>query len=100
MIVFVKIKPCRKYGKASVNCWPTRPEKAEELARLPSEGAWTHDHPITYETAKSFGLPVRCDIPSEFLDLMNLYPQPVGRQPTVEYLPERRRYEGFRGNRD
>ena len=75
-------------------------EKAEELARLPSEGAWTHDHPITYETAKSFGLPVRCDIPSEFLDLMNFYPQPVRRQPTVEYLPERRRYEGFRGNRD
>src|SRR3989475_3195257 len=77
-----------------------RPEKAEELARLLSEGTWTHDHPITYETAKSFGLPVRCDIPSEFLDLMNLYPQPVRRQPTVEYLPERRRYEGFRGNRD
>jgi len=23
------------------------------------EGTWTHDHPITYETAKSFGLPVR-----------------------------------------
>jgi len=31
---------------------------------------------------------------------MNLYPQPVRRQPTVEYLPEHRRYEGFRGNRD
>ena len=77
-----------------------RPEKAEELARLLSEGTWTHDHPITYERAKSFGLPVRSDIPSEFLDLMNFYPQPVRRQPTVEYLPERRRQEGFRGNRD
>ena len=74
-----------------------RPDKAEELARLLSEGTWTHDHPITYERAKSFGLPVRSDIPSEFLDLMNLYPQPVRRQPTVEYLPERRRSEGFRG---
>ena len=74
--------------------------KAEELARLMSEGTWTHDHPITYETAQSFGLPVRCDIPSEFLDLMNLYPQPVRRQPTVEYLPEYRRSEGFRGSRD
>src|SRR5467141_2249495 len=70
-------------------------EKAEELARLLSEGTWTHDHPITYETAKSFGLPVRSDIPAEFLDLMNLYPQPVRRQPTVEYLPEPRRYDGF-----
>src|ERR1700719_2760429 len=30
------------------------PEKAQELARLLSEGTWTHDHPITYETAKRF----------------------------------------------
>jgi len=67
--------------------------KAEELARLLSEGTWTHDYAITYETAKSFGLPVRSDIPSEFLDLMSLYPQPVRRQPTVEYLPVPRRRE-------
>ena len=68
-------------------------DKADELARLLSEGTWTHDHPITYETARTFGLPVRSDIPSEFLDLMHLYPQPVRRQPGVEYLPERRRTE-------
>jgi len=67
--------------------------KADELARLLSEGTWTHDHPITFDTAKTFGLPVRCDIPAEFLDLMQLYPQPVRRQPTVEYLPERRHTE-------
>ncbi len=76
------------------------PEKAEELARLLSEGTWTHDHPITYETARSFGLPVRSDLPPEILDLMNLYPQPVRRQPTVEYLPIPRRYEGAGGGRD
>jgi ClpP class serine protease len=75
-------------------------EKAEEMAALLSEGTWTHDHPITYETAKSFGLPVRCDMPSEFLDLMNLYPQPVRRQPTVEYLPVPRRHEGRDGAMD
>jgi ClpP class serine protease len=69
-------------------------EKAGELARLLSEGTWTHDHPITYERAKSFGLPVRCDISPEFLDLMSLYPQPVRHQPTVEYLPEPRRFKG------
>ena len=74
--------------------------KAEELARLLSKGTWTHHHPITYERAKSFGLPVRCDIPAEFLDLMNLYPQPVRRQPTVEYLPEPRRFKGDQGARD
>ena len=73
------------------------PEKAEELSRLLSDGTWTHDHPITYERARSFGLPVRSDIPVELLDLMNLYPQPVRSQPTVEYLPEPRRSEGARG---
>src|SRR5216110_919866 len=63
-------------------------DKVDELADLLSQGTWTHDHPIVYETAKRFGLPVRSDIPAEFLDLMNLYPQPVRHQPTVEYLPE------------
>jgi ClpP class serine protease len=72
-------------------------EKADELARLLSEGTWTHDHPITFETAKNFGLPVRSDIPAEILDLMALYPQPVRYQPTVEYLPERHSAEGARG---
>ena len=68
-------------------------EQAQRLTSLLSEGTWTHDHPITYETARTFGLPVRSDIPSEFLDLMHLYPQPVRRQPGVEYLPVRRRTE-------
>ena len=72
-------------------------EQADKLAKLLSEGTWTHDHPITYETAKSFGLPVRSDIPAEFLDLMALYPQPVRHQPSVEYLPEPRRSERSRG---
>src|SRR6202049_4832252 len=69
----------------------TTPERADELSRLLSEGTWTHDHPINYETAKNFGLPVRDDIPDEIMGLMNLYPQPVRRLPTVEYLPEDRR---------
>jgi ClpP class serine protease len=70
------------------------PAQAEELAALLSEGTWTHDHPITFETARQFGLPVRSDIAPEFLELMSLYPQPVRRQPTVEYLPEPRRLPG------
>ena len=74
-------------------------DKIDELARLLSEGTWTHDHPITFDTAKSFGLPVRSDIPTEFLDLLSLYPQPVRRQPAVEYLPERRRFEGVHESR-
>jgi len=67
--------------------------KLDELARLLSDGTWTHDHPITFERAKSFGLPVRSDMPREFLDLMCLYPQPIRRQPTVEYLPQQRRFQ-------
>ena len=62
-------------------------EKAEELARLLSEGTWTHDYPITFEEAKRLGLRVSADIPQEIYQLMSLYPQPVRRQPTVEYLP-------------
>jgi ClpP class serine protease len=74
-------------------------EKADELARLLSEGTWTHDHPITYETAKSYGLPVRCDMPPDFLELMNLYRQPVRRQSTVDYLPQPRHAKGL-GSRE
>jgi ClpP class serine protease len=71
---------------------PKIPEKADELARLLSDGTWTHDNPITFERASGFGLPVSDKLPTEILDLMALYPQPVRRQPTVEYLPERREY--------
>ena len=68
-------------------------EKVDELARLLSEGTWTHDHPITFDAAKTLGLPVRSDIPAEFLNLLSLYPQPVKQQPTVEYRPVPRRFE-------
>ena len=76
------------------------PNEAKALAERLSSGIWTHDYPITYEAAKSLGLPVRSDIPSEFIDLMALYPQPVRRSPAVEYLPVPRRAEGDRGSRD
>jgi hypothetical protein len=55
-----------------------------------SEGKWTHDFPITFDFAKELGLHVNSDIPIEVLKLMTLYPQPVRRTPTVEYLPGRR----------
>jgi ClpP class serine protease len=61
--------------------------KVDELARLLSEGTWTHDFPITYERAKVLGLPVNSNIPDDILKLMALYPQPTRTQPTVEYLP-------------
>jgi ClpP class serine protease len=73
-------------------------EKADRLARLLSEGTWTHDHPITFDAAKTFGLPVRSDMPAEFLDLLSLYPQPVRHQRTVEYRPEPRHLDPGRAS--
>jgi ClpP class serine protease len=67
------------------------PEKVEELSHLLTEGTWTHDHPITFEQAEKLGLHVRADLPPEILKLMSLFPQPVRRQPSVEYLPTPRR---------
>jgi ClpP class serine protease len=63
-------------------------EKAEELAWTLSGGQWTHDFPITFEEAKSLGLPVSKGLDDELYLLMSLYPQPVKRLPTVEYIPQ------------
>lgn len=65
-------------------------EKAKSLAELLSEGTWTHDFAITYEAAKKLGLNVSDEMPTEILELMDLYPQPVRRHPSVTYLPSRR----------
>lgn len=69
------------------------PEKVEEIAGLLSEGTWTHDYPITYEKAKQLGLCVRSEMPEEILQLISLFPQPVRRQSSVEYLPVPHRFE-------
>lgn len=63
-------------------------EKLDELAGLLSEGTWTHDYPITFDKARELGLPVSNEMPRDFLELLQLYPQPVRRQPTVEYVPQ------------
>jgi ClpP class serine protease len=64
-------------------------EKAAELSKLLTSGTWTHDYPITFDRARELGLPVRNDMPENVLHLMQLYPQPTRRQPSVEYLPVR-----------
>jgi len=61
--------------------------KAKDLAKMLSSGKWTHDHPITFEEATSFGLIVNDQMPEEIYKLMDLYPQPVRRHPSVEYIP-------------
>lgn len=61
--------------------------KARELATILSEGRWTHDYPISFGEARDLGLPVSDKMPSIIYNLMELYPQPVQRRPTVEYIP-------------
>jgi ClpP class serine protease len=62
-------------------------EKAGEVAKLMTSGTWTHDYPITFERARALELPVNSDMPENMLRLMQLYPQPVRRQSSVEYVP-------------
>jgi len=62
-------------------------EKAKEIARTLTEGRWTHDYPITCEQLTAMGVPVRCDLPPLIYQLMELYPQPPGRRPSVTYSP-------------
>lgn len=62
-------------------------DKAGRLAEALSDGRWTHDYPITVERLKLLGVPVTVGIPTEIYHLMELYPQPPGRRPSVEYIP-------------
>ena len=65
-------------------------ERGAELARVLTEGTWTHDYPITFDVATQLKLPVHSDVPDEVIELMGLYPQPVRRQASVEYLSKPR----------
>lgn len=62
-------------------------DKAREIAKILTEGRWTHDYPITAEEALKMGLPVKIGIPDEVYKLMDLYPQAHVRRPGVEYIP-------------
>ncbi|MDH7603224.1 MAG: hypothetical protein QHI38_13885 [Armatimonadota bacterium] len=61
--------------------------KADELARKLSEGRWTHDYPITVDELIEMGIDVSTDVPEEVYALMDLYPQPAQRRPSVEFIP-------------
>jgi ClpP class serine protease len=62
-------------------------DAAAALAETLSQGAWTHDHPITVEEATALGLPVSTDMPEEVYHFMMLFPQPPRHRPSVEYIP-------------
>lgn len=63
------------------------PEKSKEIAEMLSEGHWTHDYPLTMAVLKEIGLQVTDEVPREIYQLMELYPQPSPRRPSVQYIP-------------
>ena len=65
-------------------------DQAERIAGLLCEGHFTHDYPISAGEARALGLAVSTEMPELIFQLMSLYPQPVHRQASVEYLPGRR----------
>ena len=70
-------------------------EKAKEIAHRLASGTWTHDFPITAETAKNLiGLPIATNIPEEVFQVIGLYPQSHEGQPSVFYLPGPRYKKG------
>ena len=62
-------------------------DKARDLARVFSEGVWTHDYPIKITELLNMGIPVQAGLLQEVYQLMELYPQPAGRRPSVQYIP-------------
>jgi ClpP class serine protease len=63
------------------------PEKIESIVDAITTGRVTHDYPITVEEASDMGLPITVGLPLQIYDLMELYPQPQGGRPTVQYIP-------------
>lgn len=75
-------------------------QRARDVAHLMSTGVWTHDHPLMGPELEELGLPVKIGVPAEERALMDLYPQPRGRQGSVETFPERPVVPGLPPGRD
>jgi ClpP class serine protease len=63
------------------------PEKIDSIIEAITTGRVTHDYPITVEEAKEMGLPINTEMPTLIYQLMDLYPQPRGGRPSVQYIP-------------
>ncbi|MBD2460874.1 hypothetical protein H6G89_07435 [Oscillatoria sp. FACHB-1407] len=63
------------------------PEHIEPIIDALTTGRVTHDYPITVEEATELGLPVTVGLPKAIYNLMELYPQPQGGRPSVQYIP-------------
>lgn len=63
------------------------PENIEPIIDALTTGRVTHDYPITVEEATEMGLPITVGLPNSIYNLMELYPQPQGGRPSVQYIP-------------
>ena len=63
------------------------PENIEKIIEALTTGQVTHDYPITVEEATELGLPITVGLPPAIYNLMELYPQPQGGRPSVQYIP-------------
>jgi ClpP class serine protease len=62
-------------------------DRARKVGRLLSSGVWTHDHPLMAPDLEVLGLPAHVGVDREERMLLDLYPQPRGREASVEYVP-------------
>lgn len=72
-------------------------DRAREVAEELSSGRYTHDFAIRVEQARSLEFPVSTEMPPEIYDLMDLYSQPTGRRPSVQYVDVPYRLGGSEG---
>lgn len=63
------------------------PENIEKIIDALTTGKVTHDYPVTVEEASELGLPITVGLPLSIYNLMELYPQPQGGRPSVQYIP-------------
>jgi len=61
-------------------------EDLDKLAEGLTSGRWTHDYPISVKELKDLGLSISTELPIEIYQVMNLYPQPRGARPSVEFI--------------
>ncbi|MFP4199941.1 MAG: SDH family Clp fold serine proteinase [Bacillota bacterium] len=61
-------------------------EDANRIAKSLTEGRWTHDYPLHIDELEALGIPVTPGLSPDIYDLMDLYPQPTPRRPSVQYI--------------
>ncbi len=58
----------------------------ENIIKNLCHGKYTHDFPITCEILRELNLDYSIELPEEVYNLMELYPQPKGRKPSVYHV--------------